>query len=1127
MSTYHFLPWVRSGMARLITAPDLGNEPSGQSGRISLPVTVTLEAKKTDGKTSHHEVRPKDGSTSQDGDPPQLYGPGDVIGIDMREIIRTGPLPLTPDYPPERFAFIEFDRPDFPWLFTPGAQSQDRLHPWLILVVVEKSQATITPPVDNKLPVLSCPITELPPTLNESWAWAHAVYAGDASLDHKTVETKLHTDPPDRNLSRLLCPRKLKAHIPYEACLVPAFTAGVKAGLGEDFDPNQVPLAHWKFEKAEQVKLPVYYHWSFSTGEKDQFIKLAQQLQPLSTEEKEAALQGIAGDMDISDPGNGMKASKDKLTVSIPSALRISTDETSSSTSSLPAGFDQDALQTLLTTPPEMKDGSMPLPLPTYGSWHAPPAEPSTQLERHLWLKTLNLDPRYRVAAALGTSIIQKEQEHIVAAVWKAVGELQAVNEFLQRKQLACCVTESIHKKRLPALSPYTFLQMTEPAPLPATDPLNSTKSGFRQFPHAQMKRTRSRSGDAVAKAGTSAPSAQQTDEPLTNFAVEVLADRPVAYYRFNERLGSTTVRDSSGHNHQGTVSATGVKLGVPSISRLDFSAEFEGRDYERVLIPSTPLLSPRRVTLEAVMSWGGPTTGPDGPIQQRIVEKSFTSANPSWPTYALSVTHGGSVLFELIMSDPHDPKRFLSGSLLSTDQVPLGVPMHVAGTYDGTTVCLYINGVLDRTQTVVGDLYVEMNIPSDVAIGNHFNYPRAFKGLLDELAIYDHALSAERMRAHALAVQPLTPLEQVSIVPQFRRMTRAGRSWSIKGNIGDYDPDRIAPPPGMRAGDRSVSGENQAKRSTTVAKAARTDLSHLDRLKQAWLTRTNPRMTFPEEVADRIRRPSQPHLTKVASQEERFDQHGDLGPFTYAPSFPKPMYEPLRDEFPEMLLPGLDKIPNDRATTLSVDAPFIEAYMVGLNHELSREFLWREFPTMLNVTYFRQFWELGDAKNSQAPDLSSPIVEWENKKDGKPLNLGDHLAEGRGGELSFLLIRSELVVRYPHALIYARKTEKRSDGQGDSLSGPLLPVLQFSPITGVALFGFTIERDDVKNWRFFVEEHFTEPYMGDPKDPDASDAPDGAYVSFSDEWKTSAEIASNILLERFYREIKVVKDSI
>jgi hypothetical protein len=45
--------------------------------------------------------------------------------------------------------------------------------------------------------------------------------------------------------------------------------------------------------------------------------------------------------------------------------------------------------------------------------------------------------------------------------------------------------------------------------------------------------------------------------------------------------------------------------------------------------------------------------------------------------------------------------------------------------------------------------------------------------------------------------------------------------------------------------------------------------------------------------------------------------------------------------------------------SALARDRPFLEAYMVGLNHELARELLWREFPTDQRGGYFRQFWDV------------------------------------------------------------------------------------------------------------------------------------------------------------------------
>ena len=56
------------------------------------------------------------------------------------------------------------------------------------------------------LPQLDAPVGELP-DLAESWAWAHAQVVADAT---RPAGRALLTSQPDRNLSRLLCPRRLE-----------------------------------------------------------------------------------------------------------------------------------------------------------------------------------------------------------------------------------------------------------------------------------------------------------------------------------------------------------------------------------------------------------------------------------------------------------------------------------------------------------------------------------------------------------------------------------------------------------------------------------------------------------------------------------------------------------------------------------------------------------------------------------------------------------------------------------------------------------------------------------------------------------------------------------------------------
>ena len=107
-STYRFLPWARRGLASRIAQTDTG-APLPVRAKISVGLTVT-------------------GSTETKYDL-SVYGPGDVLGIDTTLIVRTEPRSNATDVESNYFPAIEFDAPDFPWLFTPAASgSNDRKH---------------------------------------------------------------------------------------------------------------------------------------------------------------------------------------------------------------------------------------------------------------------------------------------------------------------------------------------------------------------------------------------------------------------------------------------------------------------------------------------------------------------------------------------------------------------------------------------------------------------------------------------------------------------------------------------------------------------------------------------------------------------------------------------------------------------------------------------------------------------------------------------------------------------------------------------------------------------------------------------------------------------------------------
>ncbi len=145
-------------------------------------------------------------------------------------------------------------------------------------------------------------------------------------------------------------------------------------------------------------------------------------------------------------------------------------------------------------------------------------------------------------------------------------------------------------------------------------------------------------------------------------------------------------------------------------------------------------------------------------------------------------------------------------------------------------------------------------------------------------------------------------------------------------------------------------------------------------------------------------------------------------------------MYRPLRELGNDNICPGIGRIPPNRITLLMTNSPFVESYMVGLNHEMGRELLWREYPTDQRGSYFRTFWE----KNGFAVPNTTQTAEQqaEAEKDiprlhtwGKRTQLGAHPnpppASGiKPPEKVVLTIRSDLFKRYPNTVVFAQRAK-------------------------------------------------------------------------------------------------------
>ena len=163
-----------------------------------------------------------------------------------------------------------------------------------------------------------------------------------------------------------------------------------------------------------------------------------------------------------------------------------------------------------------------------------------------------------------------------------------------------------------------------------------------------------------------------------------------------------------------------------------------------------------------------------------------------------------------------------------------------------------------------------------------------------------------------------------------------------------------------------------------------------------------------------------------VSRREASAEYPEQLFPAMAAPLIQTPLATRLEKMDPDWLLGGLGKLPNNSICLMEINRQFVEALLVGANHEFGRELLWRGHPTDLRGTCFPRFWDGPEAVGIK------PISTWTG-------DLGTHSAGDVDIDLVVVVIKGDLLRRYPNTLISAEKgvtspigapTDFTSDGQ-------------------------------------------------------------------------------------------------
>jgi hypothetical protein len=473
MSAYSFLPWLRQGIATRIT------QAPGTAARASVSVRLRLDGVAVSGGGTR---------TLPVGREVALYGPGDVIGVDERAVVRTDPREGITNFDPNFLPFVEFYDEDFPWRYSPDVvdPATGRLRPWLALVVLTEEEFGAVAPVPGRpLPFVTVPDLSVLPPADQTGAWAHVhvnrtVTASDGetvSDDMSAVLPRLAAvlaENPDLACSRVMCPRRLDPDTTYHAFLVPAFETGRLAGLG--LDPAASPGAlqsSWTgyAGRPEPANLCYYRHWSFATASVGDFEYLVRLLKPRPVDVRVGNR-----DMDVRDPGAGLPGITDPAlggVLRLGGALKVpdaDLDPGELADALLHENWDQpyphpfqEALAALVNLADDHTHQAPadPDPLvtpPLYGRWHAPAsrllrkADGAPITPNDDWVHELNLDPRFRVAAGIGARVVRDRQEEFMNAAWQQLGDVLAGNKRIRAAQVAREMGRSFHANHLSPL---------------------------------------------------------------------------------------------------------------------------------------------------------------------------------------------------------------------------------------------------------------------------------------------------------------------------------------------------------------------------------------------------------------------------------------------------------------------------------------------------------------------------------------------------------------------------------------------------------------------------------------------------------------------------------------------------
>jgi hypothetical protein len=282
-----------------------------------------------------------------------------------------------------------------------------------------------------------------------------------------------------------------------------------------------------------------------------------------------------------------------------------------------------------------------------------------------------------------------------------------------------------------------------------------------------------------------------------------------VAHYNLDEGVGAA-VYDSSGNGNNGAITGTPV---WSNSGKTGGALAFDGAT-NLVTVPSSSSLSPTTgMTLEA---WVNPAVLPPADVSA-LIGKSLDGTMTGEQCFALILT-ASDVDFDLQTAAG---MNLFSGG---TQALPLNTWTHLALTYDGAgIVTLFVNG---QPLAVVNGQQMSPPITGALAtsaqplfIGGVQPFGEFFKGMIDEIRIYDRALSQAEIQNDIASSSPQPPT--LSTITPASGVQGTSVPVTLQGTGFAPGVSVTVNNPGLAVGDVTVVSATEITANFTIAASA------------------------------------------------------------------------------------------------------------------------------------------------------------------------------------------------------------------------------------------------------------------------------------------------------------------